>query len=148
MRGEDPVSYFFSPDVQETPPRAWGRHHRLSRNGEFTRNTPTCVGKTVNKTSEQILSEKHPHVRGEDLIQMTPILLSEETPPRAWGRHLLTASVSVSHGNTPTCVGKTLHRYRQKKAFGKHPHVRGEDSSDFFFKIASRETPPRAWGRP
>ncbi len=29
----------------------------------------------------------------------------------------------------------------------KHPHVRGEDPADQRGALATRETPPRAWGR-
>ena len=33
------------------------------------------------------IAEKHPHVRGEDLVQNRQRLGQAETPPRAWGRH-------------------------------------------------------------
>ena len=86
------------------------------------------MGKTNHAATSVFLNQKHPHVRGEDAF--TPILKlpdakhphvrgedvdgraatrsMEETPPRAWGRHLKPKGISDMKGNTPTCVGKTL----------------------------------------
>ena len=95
--------------------------------GRFSRNTPTCVGKTGVQDVEFPTQKKHPHVRGEDSALYVRNLRAMETPPRAWGRPPTFAGTAISSGNTPTCVGKTgegpffLH---QKE---KHPHVRGED---------------------
>ena len=50
-------------------------------------NTPTCVGKTQQKDAEDVIVEKHPHVRGEDSSVSDDELAELETPPRAWGRH-------------------------------------------------------------
>ncbi len=51
------------------------------------RNTPTCVGKTFDTNPNRSGLEKHPHVRGEDLLSLCVKELGVETPPRAWGRH-------------------------------------------------------------
>ncbi len=50
-----------------------------------------------------------------------------ETPPRAWGRLAMTA---------------TMLPWKEK-----HPHVRGEDSVGIDLVDSGIETPPRAWGR-
>ena len=92
--------------------------------------------------------KKHPHVRGEDprrkrrdvsrvgntptCVGKTPVLAprrncNSETPPRAWGRPR-----NAEFFNT----GQQ-----------KHPHVRGEDSTNPSPRPAPLETPPRAWGR-
>lgn len=49
-RGED-----FHPQggpalMKETPPRTWGRHFANSANFDYLRNTPTHVGKTLNRS--------------------------------------------------------------------------------------------------
>ena len=65
------------------------------------------MGKTA--IAVKLISEfgKHPHVRGEDLIDSDKPFPLPETPPRAWGRLLTTDSILLPLGNTPTCVGKT-----------------------------------------
>ena len=60
---------------------------RLVPRGGRDRNTPTCVGKTVMGYPMSVAERKHPHVRGEDGRQRMAALCTEETPPRAWGRH-------------------------------------------------------------
>ena len=56
------------PPWAETPPRAWGRLVRPAGKDQHGGNTPTCVGKTGLLLEVQRLREKHPHVRGEDLV--------------------------------------------------------------------------------
>ena len=86
VRGEDVVLAKDGGHTAETPPRAWGRpyqqHHGIRQPG----NTPTCVGKTPCKHQKKRTKEKHPHVRGEDLLSLCVKELGVETPPRAWGR--------------------------------------------------------------
>ena len=80
----------------------------------MSRNTPTCVGKTQwprgqhdqpqkhphvrgedsgpePLTADAALAEKHPHVRGEDWISRQIRPISQETPPRAWGRPIVSS---------------------------------------------------------
>ena len=70
-----------------------------------------------------------------------------ETPPRAWGRPYIEADGKMICGNTPTCVGKTLHVPTPLRVKQKHPHVRGEDDILNDPDAMRKETPPRAWGR-
>jgi len=44
-------------------------------------------------------------------------------------------------------VGKTLVQVWAFSSIQKHPHERGEDTSEKPSKLAKLETPPRAWGR-
>ncbi len=50
----------------ETPPRAWGRQHRVHSEQSRLRNTPTGVGKTSLGSASTVEPWKHPHGRGED----------------------------------------------------------------------------------
>ena len=127
MRGEDPLFKASTSVKLETPPRAWGRQKAPWVGWSYSRNTPTCVGKTnaVKKTITNCL----------------------ETPPRAWGRRVCDEHVQGRIGNTPTCVGKTSQRLWHCTVLWKHPHVRGEDVLPAPRPRQSAETPPRAWGR-
>ena len=131
----------------ETPPRAWGRPHRLRLAFVYLRNTPTCVGKTLAVPILTSPSKKHPHVRGEDSSTPSPCDSDGRTPPRAWGRPRFWFRCDSPGGNTPTCVGKTCFQETIAGPYGKHPHVRGEDSTSERLTPFWSETPPRAWGR-
>ena len=48
MRGEDSMNHDIAVAVAETPPHAWGRRFRCVLIFYGNRNTPTCVGKTLN----------------------------------------------------------------------------------------------------
>ncbi len=73
----------------ETPPRAWGRRIDFFTSSSPSRNTPTCVGKTITHFPASSLTGKHPHVRGEDRRARRYCHPPAETPPRAWGRPAL-----------------------------------------------------------
>ena len=111
-------------------------------------NTPTCVGKTHQCPPRGHGSGKHPHVRGEDSLNLQRCRGRKETPPRAWGRPALRRCSADRVRNTPTCVGKTWSGTASRASSKKHPHVRGEDSLSATACGRSLETPPRAWGRP
>ncbi len=131
----------------ETPPRAWGRRIDFFTSSSPSRNTPTCVGKTITHFPASSLTGKHPHVRGEDGLSYRNRLIEAETPPRAWGR-LTTHSIRQQKPrNTPTCVGKTSKVGKWYIVAKKHPHVRGEDVLRLSCTVFGWETPPRAWGR-
>lgn len=86
MRGEDSCMSSKAESVMETPPHAWGRRVRTSYRGNCVRNTPTCVGKTLWGIGASCFSQKHPHMRGEDVNRSTLLAIRTETPPHAWGR--------------------------------------------------------------
>ena len=87
VRGEDTIQRNRTKSTAETPPRAWGRRCRpVCRAGRHG-NTPTCVGKTARSRTRLLVCQKHPHVRGEDILRIGRWTSSLETPPRAWGRH-------------------------------------------------------------
>ena len=147
VRGEDlSIPSALSPS-SETPPRAWGRHINGGHNNFRIRNTPTCVGKTEDGQAPETSWWKHPHVRGEDVLQCILNMKKSETPPRAWGRQRPLFVARMKARNTPTCVGKTTYPCSMCILSLKHPHVRGEDSFPQTAFAVQSETPPRAWGR-
>ena len=87
VRGEDERGNLELGNVEETPPRAWGRPGQGAPRKNRGGNTPTCVGKTPSPAPES--------------------RRASETPPRAWGRRARRVRACILAGNTPTCVGKT-----------------------------------------
>ena len=134
-------------DLTHTP-RMWGRQSAFTGNIVCTRNTPTHVGKTSPRSSEEQGRGKHPHARGEDRSFRPRPFQGRETPPRTWGRRSMDTGGYRAIRNTPTHVGKTSARSPPKFLSRKHPHARGEDSFQKTGNIADAETPPRTWGRP
>ena len=147
VRGEDKAPSWRRVAKMETPPRAWGRPDLQRKHGAVRRNTPTCVGKTRRVRRHIERAGKHPHVRGEDHRAGRPLMTAMETPPRAWGRHVIEPETWAKVGNTPTCVGKTPDNPGPARCRRKHPHVRGEDLATVLTNDIECETPPRAWGR-
>ena len=127
MRGEDSKPGHVPGFYRETPPHAWGRQDGTVFRVDGDRNTPTCVGKTIDGRAATRSMEKHPHMRGEDGRKPAINALRQETPPHAWGRLFSMRSVRREGRNTPTCVGKT-------------------SCSDIIERV-DVETPPHAWGR-
>ena len=131
----------------ETPPRAWGRRGVFARYSEFSRNTPTGVGKTLWRNDTRGRLQKHPHGRGEDNAFKAADPRHQETPPRAWGRLVVKPVTTQMNRNTPTGVGKTVPQACIPGLARKHPHGRGEDCNWLPLMHWLSETPPRAWGR-
>ena len=126
-RGEDHRDHRGMTMNLETPPRAWGRHHRIRQGGRPHGNTPTGVGKTCTSTGSPPGVGKHPHGRGEDVERRERTQGVRETLPRAWGRLMCAQQLAGHGGNTPTGVGKTGHPRGKGLPGQKHPHGRGED---------------------
>ena len=147
MRGEDAGTARAFTEELETPPHAWGRLSLASTSRSRARNTPTCVGKTATRQPPQRMKQKHPHMRGEDMIETGKVSLSSETPPHAWGRQFMKPLLPLLQRNTPTCVGKTVPAHFPAPCRQKHPHMRGEDLIASVAVPPNMETPPHAWGR-
>ncbi len=76
-------------DVLEigSPPRAWGRLLRHRHHWACPRFTPTCVGTVLRPCQAHGTTPVHPHVRGDGIVQCSPINRAFGSPPRAWGRY-------------------------------------------------------------
>ena len=147
VRGEDihrVVCYF---SYGETPPRARGRRVAPCAIPELIGNTPACAGKTSGSGRTSGSGQKHPRVRGEDIIVTGWPFTSSETPPRARGRRYCLRISFVAMRNTPACAGKTLSNRTRQEILKKHPRVRGEDNIKYDPVRKVGETPPRARGR-
>ncbi len=107
VRGEDERTDPMSSVRPGSPPRAWGRRHRLRLDLISVRFTPTCVGKTDDGTDDTGMDTVHPHVRGEDHMGENAKRDGIGSPPRAWGRRECRYGEQPWQRFTPTCVGKT-----------------------------------------
>ena len=85
--GENAYTLAISRKESETPPRMWGELQRTFFRICVAGNTPTYVGRTVSNVLENLTTEKHPHVCGENLFKTLLCLFVGETPPRMWGEH-------------------------------------------------------------
>ena len=111
-----------------SPPRAWGRLCSTLYLAAGHRFTPTCVGTAPTPSRRIRVSPVHPHVRGDGAEGAPASLRRAGSPPRAWGRLLVTLPLNYDARFTPTCVGTaTAITPSAVEAYG---------------------SPPRAWGRP
>ncbi len=132
---------------EKHPPHAWGIPAYSQCSSPVQRNTPTRVGNTLSfplarqsswkhpphawgilqiRSCHKGQNRKHPHTRGEYLDDMHYEIGQAETPPHAWGIHDMDIYYLSWCRNTPTRVGNTRYRARQRIRSKKHPHTRGE----------------------
>ena len=148
VRGEDARVGTHGWAADGSPPRAWGRPNLGFVIGTGARFTPTCVGKTPGGRHGTWGCPVHPHVRGEDESAAVQASHSAGSPPRAWGRLRVANPPCGGLRFTPTCVGKTYPPVCITVRPPVHPHVRGEDVSEHYWRLIAAGSPPRAWGRP
>ena len=129
LRGEDLQRIKRSFPGQETPPLTRGRLRGNAHLGHRFRNTPAYAGKTTRTMPEVRTARKHPRLRGEDFRSQRKDSHKSETPPLTRGRRNVASLKSPLHGNTPAYAGKTGRGVTLPLQAGKHPRLRGEDSS-------------------
>ena len=66
-------------------------------------------------------TKEHPHGRGEDAHRFDAAPLGDGTPPRAWGGHGAALLPCRFRRNTPTGVGRTKGRSRERELPAEHP---------------------------
>src|SRR5579872_5417812 len=133
--------------MRGSPPRAWGRLHPAGPGREAEGFTPTCVGTIPEHPTGPAGGQVHPHVRGDDVLQARTYRAPVGSPPRAWGRLVVSSILWLHSGFTPTCVGTIRLRPGRWPRARVHPHVRGDDGKLTRQEEAEQGSPPRAWGR-
>ena len=126
-RGDDGCATTGYGPVYGSPPRAWGRLHRVDHVRLSGRFTPTRVGTTLEGGVWKGVRAVHPHARGDD-----------------WQKRAEAAEFSRF---TPTRVGTTRQSAPAIRRPAVHPHARGDDSRARGRLALRRGSPPRAWGR-
>ncbi len=89
----------------------------------------------------------HPHGRGDGLFASGMSGAPAGSPPRAWGRRVVTSKHTHPRRFTPTGVGTAKRAKRAHSLITVHPHGRGDGSYSHYFAMSGRGSPPRAWGR-
>jgi len=145
--GEELYRILFLGRLQGTPPRVWGRAFIGVTAPSIFRDTPTCVGKSIEPAVPSALAKGHPHVCGEEKSLDVKPRLELGTPPRVWGRVESDPHSETRGGDTPTCVGKRNILFCCVCTSEGHPHVCGEEWTAFMQEQAQTGTPPRVWGR-
>ena len=147
MRGENEKREKCSIAFSGTSPHAWGKQKGKKLFHGLIRNIPTCVGKTPLDLQHIILSQEHPHMRGENRTSGVVHVSPAGTSPHAWGKLRLLSKAFPRARNIPTCVGKTSRQYFRCRRFSEHPHMRGENSKVEQTTGRSTGTSPHAWGK-
>ena len=148
LRREDRRAISFAARSLETPPLTRGRLLQKSRPFIGLGNTPAYAGKTIHQGLAGLDLRKHPRLRGEDSMGISASSLAAETPPLTRGRLKTGRRFIVNDRNTPAYAGKTRSMLGASSPTGKHPRLRGEDSSIAAICGLIMETPPLTRGRP
>ncbi len=106
-----------------------------------------CVGTTPVAAGTDASHPFHPHVRGDNVALALQADGWYGSPPRAWGQLRLICQPLSRARFTPTCVGTTTGRTWAGSVTSVHPHVRGDNSLNWFLRNALGGSPPRAWGQ-
>ena len=85
VRGEYLEAIQAHPELNGSPPRAWGIRKAARRFSGAYRFTPTRVGNTVVNRYDDPRHTVHPHVRGEYYDITARGCQASGSPPRAWG---------------------------------------------------------------
>ena len=89
----------------------------------------------------------HPHGRGDNEVQLAPLITSDGSPPRAWGQWRFAVAGGVQVRFTPTGVGTIVEMTPPAQRTSVHPHGRGDNSLWRGGGQWLDGSPPRAWGQ-
>ncbi len=151
-----------------TSPRTWGKGTPHPFFFREIRNIPTHVGKRTGSPFLTLLSQEHPHARGEKPHPLTfqsccsrnipthvgkrqfeicPEFFPGEHPHARGEKKRSEARTSCFAGNIPTHVGKSHEGLCPFDPQKEHPHARGEKASKKSGCNLEKGTSPRTWGK-
>ncbi len=108
-------------------PRARGRRAVSMPCLKGGRSIPACAGETPAPGAGSRACAVHPRVRGGDVIQGMPRIVTTGPSPRARGRLLGRMIQEHPDGSIPACAGETPPMSGLFPLPGVHPRVRGGD---------------------
>ena len=132
-------------DFAETPPHTWRKFFATMIDLLAKRNTSTYVEKMATQKLCTNRTQKHLHIRGENLFVPIFLISKVETPPHTWRKFYPCPNAESSQRNTSTYVEKILAQYARTLREGKHLHIRGENLLKLTRKAPVEETPPHTW---
>ena len=148
-------------------PRIRGENHRDLRRGRFfletsphTRgepsaavsvldrpgNIPAYAGRTCFVRRSRRAFEKHPRIRGENLLLGDPEFGDLETSPHTRGELVWRIPTEDAHGNIPAYAGRTGCPKNPARLRQKHPRIRGENTPQHLAGGRITETSPHTRG--
>ena len=145
IRGENCPYRLASFAHVETPPHTWRKFCSRTYRLFACRNTSTYVEKIFYQYVTSGISEKHLHIRGENLTIVGRENLITETPPHTWRKSWIRAYDTDCIRNTSTYVEKMGRLVHWESTRRKHLHIRGENSRTTMRRAWIRETPPHTW---
>ena len=86
-------------------------------------------------------------MRGDNSGDENPEAREVGSPPRAWGQPGGHEPGVTPSRFTPTCVGTTISVRDPGRNRTVHPHVRGDNGTEYVAPSAGTGSPPRAWGQ-
>ena len=127
----------------------WGKQADSDGLPPCPRFTPTRVGKTHAASTSPRNQAVHPHACGENICPLARSRASTGSPPRVWGKRLLSFRLPCPARFTPTRVGKTRRACRWNWGSTVHPHACGENAelADYYV-VVIRFTPTRVGKTP
>ena len=109
--------------------------------------TPTRVGKTRRPVVREHTRTVHPHACGENSTSEDKTDFNGGSPPRVWGKRMLSPPVQHYRGSPPRVWGK--HRNIVTAGVGDRftPTRVGKTKLSFFLYNNITGSPPRVWGK-
>ena len=146
VRGEQARDQRPLHDNSGSSPRAWGTVLSRQADGPHHRFIPTCVGNSIQRRDNRPAPAVHPHVRGEQPIELLCRLHATGSSPRAWGTAIINTWGALYDRFIPTCVGNSPRNAFRHHRHSVHPHVRGEQWCVSPRSFRNTGSSPRAWG--
>src|SRR5690606_11160133 len=115
VRGEQRPGRRRMPPPRGSSPRAWGTVKGAVALDVGDRFIPTCVGNRKPEPASERTSAVHPHVRGEQPVQITPSPVTTGSSPRAWGTDAKAEAEATELRFIPTCVGNSFHSLASRR---------------------------------
>ncbi len=132
--------------VVGSSPRMWGTAENGHADRFWARFIPTYVGNRRRCDMGGILGAVHPHVCGEQVINIHGGNGLDGSSPRMWGTAEYPACGHVAPRFIPTYVGNSTSRPASGDQSAVHPHVRGEQRTIKRSLRSQRGSSPRTWG--
>ena len=130
-----------------SPPRVRGKHSLSAQKARASRITPACAGKTPEGYIYFLITQDHPRVCGENVIDKANELVTAGSPPRVRGKLSRQVAQLANMRITPACAGKTDWMKSPIGNSRDHPRVCGENSNVQRISSVGIGSPPRVRGK-
>ena len=109
-------------------------------------NIPAYAGRTQERSLNAPYRQKHPRIRGENLLLGDPEFGDLETSPHTRGELVWRIPTEDAHGNIPAYAGRTGCPKNPARLRQKHPRIRGENTPQHLAGGRITETSPHTRG--